>query len=620
MRVLHIGKYFPPVKGGMERFLADLVLAQRAACIESFALVHGRPDDSAATAAPAWLRRVPVWREVAFAPLAPSFLREVNRAIDDWRPEYLHLHLPNLSALALLGVARARRLPWVIHWHSDVVSSEHSLPLRVLYPFYRPFERALLERAALVICTSQQYLETSEPLQPYREKCVVIPLGLDVSRLVPKASRAETQLRWGAGRFRVLAVGRLTYYKGFDTLVRACAQVPNVELRIVGNGTERTQLAALVAELGVADRVILDGAASDADCAALYSSADLFCLPSRERTEAFGIVLLEAMHFNLPVLASSIPGSGVSAVVKHGITGRLLPMDEPAAWRDGIVALMKDPAEREKLAAAGYARVLQAYEIGEVERRLNRTISATLSPDAARPEAHYRPLVVVPARDEAMTIGALITEIRSLGYDDVLVVDDRSTDETGRVAGETGAKVLRAPLAQGAWGAIQCGIRYAVRHNFTSVITMDADGQHRPEDIERLLRAARYADVVIGACPLRGSPARKIAWKVFRMLTGFSLSDLTSGFRLYDAAACRALAGEEATLIDFQDMGVLLRLRQAGLTFAEVEVSMLDRAVGQSRIFYSWWAVAIYMVETCIICVARRGLSRKQMGPIRLPI
>ena len=86
MRVLHIGKYFPPVKGGMERFLADLVLAQRAAGVESFALVHGRRDE-VTVAGPVGLRRVPVWREVAFAPLAPSFVREVNRAIDDWKPE-----------------------------------------------------------------------------------------------------------------------------------------------------------------------------------------------------------------------------------------------------------------------------------------------------------------------------------------------------------------------------------------------------------------------------------------------------------------------------------------------------------------------------------------------------
>jgi hypothetical protein len=80
---------------------------------------------------------------------------------------------------------------------------------------------------------------------------------------------------------------------------------------------------------------------------------------------------------------------------------------------------------------------------------------------------------------------------------------------------------------------------------------------------------------------------------------------LTSGFRLYNARACAVLAGEEATLIDYQDMGVLLLLRSAGVTFAEVEVQMNPREDGVSRIFYSWWAVARYMLETTVLCIAK---------------
>ena len=141
------------------------------------------------------------------------------------------------------------------------------------------------------------------------------------------------------------------------------------------------------------------------------------------------------------------------------------------------------------------------------------------------------------------------------------------------------------------------------------MITMDADGQHQTEEISRLLQAAQFSDVVIGACPSRGSPARKLAWYFFRRLTGFTLEDLTSGFRLYNAAACRVLTGEAATLIDYQDMGVLLLLRQAGLKFAEVEVQMSQRVDGISRIFYNWRMVARYMLETTILCFAKRRLN-----------
>ena len=592
----------------MERFLDDLIAAQRAAGIESFALVHRERRCPLPVGSP-WLRDVPVWREFAFAPLAPRFLAEINCAIDDWQPDYLHLHLPNLSAMAVLASKRARRLPWVIHWHSDVISSEHSLALRLLYPLYRPFERALLERAALVIATSHPYLETSEPLQAYREKCAVVSLGIDLQRLVPDSSSPPASVGWGEGRFRLLAVGRLTYYKGFDTLIRAVAQCSQAELRIVGDGSDREKLQKLIEQLQVKDRIFLEGELNDSDCRARYQSAQLFCIPSRERTEAFGLVALEAMAHELPVLASALSGSGLVSVVQSGITGRLAPVDEPAAWRDAIESLRVSPDTLRRMGIAGAQRVTTAFAINPVQKNLQLTIDSTLLPDAPRLEAHARPLIVIPAKNEAASIEAVVLAVRAHGYLDVLVVDDDSDDETGRIARESGALVIRAPLAQGAWGAMQTGIRYAVRHNFTSVITMDADGQHRTEEIELLLRASQFADVVIGACPSRGSVARKFAWSLFRRLTGFALEDLTSGFRLYNADACLVLAGEAATLIDYQDMGVLLVLRRAGLTFSEVEVRMSARVDGISRIFYSWWAVARYMLETTVLCFAKRNLK-----------
>lgn len=610
MRVLHIGKFFPPVKGGMERFLEDLILAQREAGGVAFALVHQStahpiPADSAG-----WLRAVPVWREIAFAPIAPGFLAALNQAINDWMPDYLHLHLPNSSALAALLSRRARRLPWVIHWHSDVVSSEHSRALRLLYPLYRPFERALLERAALVICTSRPYLETSEPLQSFREKCAVVPLGIDERRYARRNEDSAPLMPWTDGLFRLLAVGRLTYYKGFDLLIRAAAQCPTVELRIVGAGTQHTALRQLIEQLHVSERVWLEGELSDAQCQVRYQSAQLLCIPSRERTEAFGLVALEAMLHGLPVLASALIGSGLVSVVRQGVTGRLAPVDEPAAWRDAIEALRLSPSDRATYGAAGQTRMRTFFSIASVRKQLEATINSTLMPDAPRLEAHTRPLIVIPSRNEAATIGAVVLGVRNEGYSDVLVVDDGSTDETGRIARESGAFVLRAPLAQGAWGAMQTGIRYAVRHNFTSVITMDADGQHLPQQISRLFRAAEHADVVIGACTQRGSTARKLAWAFFRRITGFSLEDLTSGFRLYDSRACQVLAGDEATLIDYQDMGVLLLLRNSGLTISEVDVEMAPRVDGISRIFYSWWAVLRYMLETTVLCLAKGAVRR----------
>jgi glycosyltransferase involved in cell wall biosynthesis len=614
MKPLHLGKYFAPQIGGMERFLEDLIRAQHAVGTQSAAIVHA-DEGSAGLVDPSWLRRVPVFANVAFAPIAPRFFGALKRAIADVQPDYLHIHTPNLSAFVALFLPSARRIPWVVHWHSDVVASKHSLLLRLLYPLYRPFERALLERATLIICTSRQYLESSAPLAAFQEKCAVVPLGIDPARMA--APSAATPNRWTQGRHRLLAVGRLTYYKGFDTLIRAVAQIPDAELRIVGDGQDRAALARLCTLLGVNDRVFFEGALSDADCALLYQTAELFCLPSRERTEAFGVVLLEAMHYGLPLLASAIPGSGVSAVVRNGVNGRLLPQDDAIAWRDAIAELATNVTERRRLGDAGRERVARKYAIKSVAHQIELITINWLTPDAPLPEAHERPLIVIPARDEAATMGAVVSEIIAMGFVDVLVVDDASNDTTRLEAMKAGARCIRAPLAQGAWGAMQTGIRYAVKHSFSSVITMDADGQHRAHEITRLLDAARHADVVIGACAERGSAARKCAWWLFRMLTGFNLSDLTSGFRLYNAAACKTLAHEAVTLLDYQDMGVLLALERAGLTFAEVEVMMMPRMVGVSRIFYSWWAVTRYMLQTIVLCISKRAIVRAQSRSVQ---
>jgi hypothetical protein len=178
-----------------------------------------------------------------------------------------------------------------------------------------------------------------------------------------------------------------------------------------------------------------------------------------------------------------------------------------------------------------------------------------------------------------------------------------------------GATVARAPLWQGAWGAIQTGIRYAVRHGYSGVVTMDADGQHEPAYMPQLIEAARDADVVIAACPSRGSRMRHIAWAYFRFLTGLSLDDLTSGFRYYNARACSLLAKEEATLLDYQDIGVLLLLRRAGLRVAEIAVAMNPRKSGASRVFSSWGTVARYMAETTLLCLARWNQPARTRHP-----
>ena len=223
------------------------------------------------------------------------------------------------------------------------------------------------------------------------------------------------------------------------------------------------------------------------------------------------------------------------------------------------------------------------------------------------------PLIVIPARNEAGVIEGVIADIRREMSVDVLVVDDASTDGTGESAARAGAQVIRLAMSLGAWGATQTGIRYALKKGYRAVVTMDADGQHESAYLRVLLDPLREerADVVVGACPERGSAARQIAWTLFRKLAGFDLADLTSGFRAYNLAAMKVLASTEAILLDYQDLGVLILLRRAGLRIAEVPVAMRPRKNGTSRVFGSWWKVTAYMLHTVMLCLARWKVERR---------
>jgi glycosyltransferase involved in cell wall biosynthesis len=627
MRILHVGKYYPPVAGGMERFLGDLVEAQRAAGHEVTVLVHADGREGA-EGDPPWLLRCPVWVKLMFTPLSPRVPFWLRRAIRDHAPDVIHFHVPNVSAFWALLLPSARKRPWIVHWHSDIERTKRSL--RMAYPHYFIFERAILEGAECIVVTSPQYLESSEPLRPWRHKCRVVPLGVAPARL-PDIDPAAAQGLWRAEGLRLLAVGRLTYYKGFETLVRAVAEGHGRhQLAIVGEGEERPALERILRDAPHGGAVTLLGEADDATLMRLMATCDVFCLPSIERTEAFGIVLLEAMRYARPLLVSDLPGSGVSWVARRGQNAMAAPPRDVEGWRAALDELERQPGQRQMLGRLGRERYEREFDIASVERAVEGIYRLALRVEAEEAAARLidvhadapvvddvplersdRLLVVIPALNEADCIGEVIEQARAHGNVDVLVIDDGSTDETAAIAMLKGARVLRAPLWQGAWGAIQTGMRYAVRHGYRAVVTMDADGQHEPGYLPLLVGASRDADVVIAACPSRGSRLRHIAWSYFRMLTGLSFDDLTSGFRYYSADACRILATEEATLLDYQDIGVLLLLRGADLRIAEVAVAMNPRKSGASRVFSSWWTVARYMAETTLLCLSHWKPARR---------
>jgi len=358
----------------MENFLADLMVGLERQGISNAALVHG------VTAKPGnWegvssrVLRVPSYGRVLYTPLSPLFPRYLGRAIRETSPDVLHLHLPNPSAFWALASRAARRLPWIIHWHADVLTSESSAMLKIAYRPYRVLEAAMLRRAVAVIATSPDYLEASVPLAPFVAKCKVIPLGLDDGRLARAPEEAVRQAagRWSGGcALKLLMVGRFTYYKGHRSLLDALAKVPNVSAILVGSGELRGEMEAYADQLGLTERIEFAGNVPDEELAGLLAACDALCLPAIDRAEAFGMVLLEAMRYEKPLIASNIRGSGVPWVLAQGGCGLLVEPGDAESLAGAMRWLARHPEQRKEMGRRGSVAYRGTFKIEAVAERV----------------------------------------------------------------------------------------------------------------------------------------------------------------------------------------------------------------------------------------------------------
>lgn len=250
-----------------------------------------------------------------------------------------------------------RRPRIIIHWHSDIVGKGF------LGRLVRPFERSMLKRADAIICTSPPYAGHSGALASWRDKVRCVPIGLPDPSPEGTVPLPEPFRSFRAGKRLIFSAGRLVPYKGFRFLIEAMAHLPaDVSLVIAGEGPLGEELRSLASDLGVQDRVLFAGRVSDLEMDALFRHADLFCLPSIERSEAFGVVLVEAMARGIPLVATRIPGSGVSWVNEQGVSGLNVEPGQGRALASACSEILSDAGLRSRLAAGARSRFLAQFQ------------------------------------------------------------------------------------------------------------------------------------------------------------------------------------------------------------------------------------------------------------------
>lgn len=387
MKILHIGKYFPPYHGGIENFMSALMIEQQKEGHKVSAIVHhheNKQEFVQTQSKEGNIYRVPCYGQLAYAPISPSFPYYLNMVIEKETPDILHIHMPNLSAFWCLFLSAARKTPWVIQWQSDVLGTVPDLRIKLLYPGYRVFEKLLLNRARRVIVATPTYKASSIPLAKYANKTEVIPLALAEREIAVRNAKTKLICE-STSTIKLLMVGRLTYYKGHKVIIKAIAKLKErgakFTLYIVGDGELYPEIALQITELNLTENVKLLGSISDSDLNSILTEADLLCLPSVERTEAFGVVLLEAMRAEKACLVSDVPGSGMSWVVQDNKTGFVVKHNNVESIVGKLDFITKNPKCLRELGMEGRERFEQHFSIKSVNSAINQLYKSIMIND-----------------------------------------------------------------------------------------------------------------------------------------------------------------------------------------------------------------------------------------------
>lgn len=372
-RIIHLSKYYPPDRGGIETHVQTLARCQAALGAEvQVVCVNGLNEKGHSSTKTKTVcemdgdikvTRVGRLFSLARCDICFGLSEQLRRLVNEPKTTIFHLHTPNPTMLMAL-IILDRNINLVITHHSDVIKQ------KFLKYALRPFEYLAYSRSSQILTNSLQYIQGSKFLQLYRHKLSYLPLGLDLAIYTQPSQQALTfsrSLKDKYGEIIWLAVGRLVYYKALHISIQALTLVPG-KLIVIGVGPLEAQLKALARKLVVEDRVVWLGRVNDDELVGAYHAATALWFPSNLRSEGFGLVQVEAMASGTPVINADIPGSGVPWVSRHEKEGLTVPINDPFALAKAARRLLKEPGLRDRLANASRKRAEYFNHINMAQR------------------------------------------------------------------------------------------------------------------------------------------------------------------------------------------------------------------------------------------------------------
>jgi len=361
MKILQLGKFYPPDVGGIETAIYNITEELNKRGIKCDVLCSNSKRGYKKEIIDRGSYKYIVYRtksygKIASTSITPQMIFKLKEIIDNY--DIIHLHHPDPMANFALFLVNPKKQKIVIHWHSDIIKQKFALK------FYRPLLNWMLKKADVIIGTSPKYIKESEQLKDFKNKCIAIPLGIKKEDLkVDKEKIKEIKKKFENKKI-IFSLGRFIYYKGFEYLIESSKYLPdNYVIIIGGDGELRKKYEKLIMNNNLLNKVFLIGKIPQTHLGSYYKACDLFCLPSIEKSEAFGLVIVEAMSFGKPVVATNIKGSGVSWVNQNGVTGLNVEPKNSKALADAIRFICENPEIYIKMSKNALKRFEEKFTI-----------------------------------------------------------------------------------------------------------------------------------------------------------------------------------------------------------------------------------------------------------------
>ncbi len=355
MKVLQLGKLYYPETGGIEKTMQQIAEGIRES-VDSYVLAaqpRGKAHREEVNGVHVYYAAT--FGRIASLPISVDLVRYLCRHASEFDVIHLHMPFPLGDVACLLSGFKGEL---VVYWHSDVVRQKK------LMFFYRPIMERLLKRADVIVIATQGNIDGSPYVKPYEHKCICIPFG--VTRSIEKRSDEFWRRRLMAedkmGTLNLLFIGRLVYYKGCEVLIQALNSLADadIHLTIIGTGVLEMDLRQMVKGCGLDKQVHFLGYAEEGELIRQLEACDVFVFPSVAKSEAFGLVQLEAMAYGKPVINTSLE-TGVPYVSIHGVTGLTVKPGSERELADAIQFMKEHPEERIRMGDAARLRLKEEY-------------------------------------------------------------------------------------------------------------------------------------------------------------------------------------------------------------------------------------------------------------------